>query len=52
MEEDEDEGEDGHEDDGDVDGGLSPFSLPPPPREPSPLGGLELSPYSLVSLSS
>ena len=52
MEEDEDEGEDGGEDDGGVDGGLSPFPLPPHPGEPSPLGGLELSPYNLVFLSS
>ena len=32
MEEDEDEGEYGGEDDGGVDGGLSPFTLPPPPQ--------------------
>ena len=52
VEEDEDEGEDCGEDDGGVDGGLSPFPLPPPPGEPSPLGGMELSPYNLVFLSS
>ena len=52
MEEDEYEGEDGGEDYGGVDGGLSPFPLPPPPREPSPLQALELSPYNLVFLSS
>ena len=33
MEEDGGEGEDGSEDDGGVDGGLSPFPLPPPPWE-------------------
>ena len=32
-------------------GGLPPFPLPPP-EEPSPLGGLEISPCSLVFLSS
>ena len=32
-------------------GGLSPFPLPPP-KEPSPLGGLELSSCGLVFLSS
>ena len=51
MEDDEDEGEDGGEDYGGVDDGLSPFPLPPPPGEPSPLGGLELSPCNLVFLS-
>ena len=52
VEEDEYGGEDGGEDDGGVDGGLSPFPLPPPPGEPSPLGGMELSPRNLVFLSS
>ena len=37
-------------------GGLPPFPLPyfplPPPEEPSPLGGLELSPCNLLFLSS
>lgn len=47
------EGEDAceEEDEGEG-GGLPPFLLPPPPKEPSPLGGLELSPCSLVFLSS
>ena len=40
VEEDEYEGEHGGEDDGGVDGVLSPFPLPPPPREPSPPRGL------------
>ena len=52
MEEEEDEGEDGGDDDGGVDGGLSLFPLPPPLGEPSPLGGLVLSPCNLVVLSS
>ena len=37
-------------------GGLSSFPLPPfplpPPEEPSPLGGLELSPCNILFLSS
>ena len=52
MENYENDGEEGGEDDGGVDGGLSPFPLPPPPGEPSPLGGLDLSPCNLVFLSS
>ena len=44
------------EEDGGEGGGLSPFPLPhfplPPLEEPSPLGGLELSPCNLLFLSS
>jgi len=50
------EGEDACEEEdekyGGEDGGLPPFLLPPPLKELSPLGGLELSPYNLVFLSS
>ena len=46
VEKDDDEGDGG---DG---GGLLPFPLFPPPGEPSPFGGLELSPCNLVFLSS
>jgi len=51
VEEGEDSCEDEDEEDGGEGGGLSPFPLPPP-KEPSPLGGLELSPCNLVFLSS
>ena len=43
MEEDEEEGEDGGDDSGGVYGGLSPFALAPPPREPFHLGGLDFT---------
>lgn len=47
------EGEDFYEEeDGGEGGGLPPFPLPPCHEEPSPLGGLELSPCSMVFLSS
>ena len=49
------EGEDACEEEDEEDGGeggyFSPFPFPPL-EEPSPLGGLELSPYNLVFLSS
>lgn len=51
MEEGEDACEVEDEEDGGEGGGLSPFPLPPP-KEISPLGGLELSPNNLVLLSS
>lgn len=50
------EGEYSCEDEGEEDSGgggaLPPFPLPPLPEETSRLGGLELSPYSFVFLSS
>ena len=52
VEDDDEEGEDGGENDGGVDGGLLPSPWPPPPGEPSLLGGIELSPYILKFLSS
>ena len=52
VEEHEDACEEEDEEDGGEGGGLPPFPLPPPPEEPSPFGGLELSPYNLVFLSS
>ena len=52
MEDDEEEGVDGGEDDGGVDGGFLPSPWPPHPEEHSPLGGLELSPCILKFLSS
>jgi len=51
VEKGEDACEEEDEEDGGEGGGLSPFPLPPP-EEPSPLGGLELSPCNLVFLSS
>ena len=51
VKEDEDVGEEEDEAYGGEGGGLSPFPLPPP-EEPFPLGGLELSPCNLVFLSS
>ena len=51
MEEGENACEEEYEEDGGEGGGLSPFPLPPP-EEPYPLGGLELSPCNLVFLSS
>ena len=51
MEECEDACEVEDEEDGGEGGGLSAFPLPPP-EEPSPLGGLELSPCNLLFLSS
>ena len=52
MDDDDEEGEDGGDDDSGVEGGFLPSPWPPPPGEPSPLGGLELSPYILTFLSS
>ena len=46
MEECEDVCEEEYEEDGGEGGYLPPFPLPPPPKEPSPLGGFELSPCS------
>ena len=46
MEEGADACEDEDEDDGGEGGGL------PPPKDPSPLGGLEISPCNLLFLSS
>ena len=51
MEEGEDACEVEDQEDGGEGGGLSPFPLPPH-EDPSPLGGLELSPCKLVILSS
>ena len=52
VEECEDACEEEDEEDGGAGGGFYPFPLPPfplpPPKEPSPLGGLDLSPYSLL----
>ena len=47
VEDDDEEGEDGG-----VDGGFLPSPWPPPPGEPSPLGGLELYPCILKFISS
>ena len=56
MEECEDAYEEEDEEDGGEGGGFSPFTLPPfplpPPKEPYPLGGLDLSPCNLLFLSS
>ena len=56
MEECEDSFEEEHEEDGGEGGGLSPFPLSPfplpLPKDPSHLGGLELSPCNLLFLSS
>ena len=44
VEDDEEESVYGGKDDGVVSGGFLPYTWPPPPGEPSPLRGLELSP--------
>ena len=51
VEECEDDCEEEYEEDGGAGGGLSPFPLPPH-EEPSPFGGLELSPCNMLFLSS
>ena len=52
MEEGEDAYEEEAEEDGGEVGGLPPLPLPPPLEEPSPFGGMEISPCKPVFLSS